>query len=138
VALVAPDGSIAEFLSYEGTLTAVNGPLAGVTSNGNQDPAPFLSNFPLQMINEDSDLIFNASNGNEITVSDVDAELDDVEITLTVVNGTLTLAGIPGLAGNGTGTVSFVADISAANSALDGLTYRGAQDFNGQDTLQIV
>ncbi|WP_239082268.1 ExeM/NucH family extracellular endonuclease [Actinoplanes teichomyceticus] len=32
VALVKPDGTVVEFLSYEGTLTAVNGPAAGRTS----------------------------------------------------------------------------------------------------------
>lgn len=32
VALVAPGGSVAEFLSYEGTLTAAGGPAAGTTS----------------------------------------------------------------------------------------------------------
>ncbi|MEU4621814.1 ExeM/NucH family extracellular endonuclease [Actinoplanes sp. NPDC023801] len=32
VALVKPDGSVAEFLSYEGALTATNGPAAGATS----------------------------------------------------------------------------------------------------------
>ncbi len=33
VALVRPDGSVAEFLSYEGTLTAVGGPANGMTSS---------------------------------------------------------------------------------------------------------
>ncbi len=32
VALVRPDGTVAEFLSYEGVLTASNGPAAGMTS----------------------------------------------------------------------------------------------------------
>jgi predicted extracellular nuclease len=32
IALVAPDGSVIEFLSYEGTMTATNGPPAGLTS----------------------------------------------------------------------------------------------------------
>jgi len=32
LALVRPDGTVAQFLSYEGTLTAANGPAAGMTS----------------------------------------------------------------------------------------------------------
>jgi VCBS repeat-containing protein len=32
IALVAPDGTVIEFLSYEGTMTATNGPAAGLTS----------------------------------------------------------------------------------------------------------
>ena len=34
IALVAPGGAVVEFLSYEGTFTASNGPAAGLTSTG--------------------------------------------------------------------------------------------------------
>jgi DNA/RNA endonuclease G (NUC1) len=43
LALVAPGNSVVEFLSYEGTLTATNGPAAGMTSvdiGVDEEPAP--------------------------------------------------------------------------------------------------
>jgi predicted extracellular nuclease len=49
VALVRPDGSVVQFLSYEGTLTAVGGPASGLTSidigvaeNGTEPPGQSL------------------------------------------------------------------------------------------------
>jgi hypothetical protein len=44
IALVAPDGSVVQFLSYEGTMTATNGPAAGMTST---DIGVFEENAPL-------------------------------------------------------------------------------------------
>ncbi len=177
VALVDNTGSLIEFLSYEGVVTALDGPLAGLTSqdigveetnstvegtsiqltdsgwvaglaetfdqpNTSQDLSLIEPGFPIQTVNEDTDLVFSALNGNELSVSDVDAGTDDVEVTLSVASGTLNItnlaATISGLTGNGTNAVSFLADTVSATSALDNLTYRGAQDFNGADTLQIV
>ena len=52
--------------------------------------------------------------------------------------GVVNLAAVPGLTGNSTDTVTFLADTLSATAALDGLTYQGLPDFNGTDTLQIV
>jgi PKD repeat protein len=50
IALIAPDNSVIEFLSYEGSFTAVNGPAAGMTSvdigvfeTGNEPASPVTS-----------------------------------------------------------------------------------------------
>jgi hypothetical protein len=99
-----------------------------------------------QSINEDTNLIFSTARGNAISVSDVDVSegTGKVQVTLQVLNGTLTLAQTTGLtfAGGGTGTaapvMTFEGSLTSVNTALNGLIYRGNQDFNGSDTLTII
>ena len=50
-----------------------------------------------QSTNEDTALVFSTGNGNQISISDVDAGCSPVQVTLTGTNGTITLAGIAGL-----------------------------------------
>ena len=88
-------------------------------------------------------VIFSAGNGNAISVSDVDAGANPLEMTLSVSNGTLTLAGTSGLtfsAGSGTGDASmtFIGTIADINVALDGLRYDPALAFIGSDSLNIT
>lgn len=100
-----------------------------------------------QTINEDNSLDFSAANGTAITVADVDANEDpdandrDVQITLGVANGALTLGSTAGLVlvdGEGTdGTLVFQGTLAEVNAALDTLTYTPDENFNGQDTLDI-
>ena len=64
--------------------------------------------------------------------------------TLTAINGTLNLSGTKGLSftppadGTADATMTFTGTIADINAALDGLTYKGNQDFNGPDTLTIM
>ena len=63
-----------------------------------------------QMTDEDTAFVFNAVNRNTITCLNVDAGTSDETLTLEVQNGILmlaTLAGLTGVTGNGTGTVTF-------------------------------
>ena len=46
-----------------------------------------------QAMNEDGTLTFSAANGNAISIADVDAGGSNVQVTLAVTNGVLTLAG---------------------------------------------
>ena len=79
-----------------------------------------------------------------ISVSDVDAGTDPVEVFLKVASGTLTLAGTDGLTfsggsdGAGDATMTFTGTTDDVNTALAGLSYVGNQDFNGLDTLKIT
>ncbi|MCE4224898.1 tandem-95 repeat protein [Methylobacterium sp. C25] len=94
-----------------------------------------------QTVNEDTDLVFSAGNGNRISVSDVDAGASDVSTTVSVLHGSLTLgttSGLTTVSGDGSGTVVLTGSLSAINSALNGLRYRGNADYNGADTLTIV
>ncbi len=90
---------------------------------------------------EDTNLIFSAGNGNAISVSDPDATV--LTVTLTVTKGVLTLSGTTGLtfgAGDGTAdaTMTFTGTAAAINTALNGLIYRGNTNYNGADTLTIL
>ena len=62
---------------------------------------------------------------------------------LDVANGTLTLSTTAGLTfvdgtTNGTASVHVTGTLAAVNAALNGMTYRGAPNFNGPDTLQVT
>ncbi len=104
-----------------------------------------INNVPVntQLVDEDTALIFSAATGNAITVNNSDLLGDHViEVTLSVTNGTLTLNGTTGLtfiSGNGTAdsSMTFTATFSDINSALDGLSYTPATDYNGSATLTL-
>jgi hypothetical protein len=89
---------------------------------------------------EDTALVFSSGNGNLISISDVDAGSADVKVTLTTTNGILTLGGTANLTvtGNGTGSVVATGKIANINTALDGLTFQPAADFNGAASVKIA
>src|SRR5205823_3792670 len=96
-----------------------------------------------QVISEDTNLVFSAGNGNQVSISDVDAAPSSVRVTLTSTNGTLTLSGIAGLtfiSGDGTAdaTMSFTGTLANINTALNGLTYSPVLNYNGPATVQIT
>ncbi|MEA3043358.1 MAG: hypothetical protein QOH47_1196 [Sphingomonadales bacterium] len=96
-----------------------------------------------QTINEDATRVFSAANGNAITVSDVDLGAGDLKVTLSMVNGQLTLNGTAGLtfsAGDGLDdtTMTFTGTAAVINTALDGLLYETTINYNGSDTLTIT
>jgi uncharacterized repeat protein (TIGR01451 family) len=111
-----------------------------------QNDNPSFSNFPgAQAVNEDTNRVFNAANANRITVADVDIQENNpggtLRASLSVGSGTLTLGGTTGLTsatGNGTGSVVVVGSLTNVNNALNGLTYRGTQHYNGPDTLSAT
>ncbi|HEX8524521.1 MAG TPA: choice-of-anchor C family protein [Tepidisphaeraceae bacterium] len=88
-------------------------------------------------------LIFSLANGNEITISDLDAGGAAMQVTLSASGGVLTLKSASGLSfstGDGTddATMSFSGSIAAINAALDGLTYAPAANANGAFALSIT
>lgn len=77
-----------------------------------------------------------------ISVADVDAGANDIQTTISVANGTLTLGSTTGLTfvvGTGTNdaTMTIQGTVAEINAALSGMQYRPNQDFNGTDTFQI-
>ncbi|NJO59220.1 MAG: DUF4114 domain-containing protein [Richelia sp. RM2_1_2] len=100
-----------------------------------------------QTVKEDTSLTFSAANQNAIAISDVDVDGDNqavtaIQVTLAVTQGKVTLKETTGLTfqtgnENGNGAVIFTGSVENINKALDGLTYQGNQDFNGEDTLTI-
>ncbi|NJN76190.1 MAG: DUF4114 domain-containing protein, partial [Synechococcaceae cyanobacterium RL_1_2] len=107
-----------------------------------------------QTVNEDTDLVFNATNGNAIALDDIDvnnasfnrefnqaAYIDQQQITLSVNHGILTLgstANLTTVTNNGTGQVTIGGTIADLNGALSGLIYRANGNFNGADVLTIL
>nr|QIG91066.1 hypothetical protein G6P99_00015 [Bradyrhizobium sp. 6(2017)] len=88
-----------------------------------------------------TNVTFSAANGNAISISDVDVGAGTESVSLTVGHGVLTLAttaGLSGLSGNGTGTVTFTGTVTNINNALNGLVYNPADTFTGTDTLAIT
>jgi uncharacterized repeat protein (TIGR01451 family) len=95
-----------------------------------------------QSVNEDQSLVFSTANGNAITVADPDNNGTDPEqLTLTVLNGTLTLGSTAGLTfisgADGTSAMTFTGTLTHLNAALNGLTY-SSTNFDGSDVLTIT
>lgn len=95
-----------------------------------------------QSIAEDTNLVFSAANGNQISLSDADAGSSTMQITLSVTNGTLTLNGTSGLtfvSGDGTADASMtvLGTLADLNTALNGLTFTPTANYNGSSTLTI-
>ena len=95
---------------------------------------------------EDTAKVFNAANSNLISIADVDAGTNALQITLTGQNGVITLSGVSGLSftagdGNSDATMTFTGNISNINSALNGLSFLPTLHFNdnrGTSRLSIV
>lgn len=88
-------------------------------------------------------LVFSSATGDAISTSDADAGSALVQISLSVVNGTLTLSTTNNLAftiGDGTGDSSMVFEgtLTAVNTALNGLSYSATDGYEGADTLSIT
>jgi hypothetical protein len=92
-------------------------------------------------VNEDSPL--NFSGGNLVAINDADIGGSPYHVTLSVSNGTLTLASTTGLsfnAGDGTSdpSMDFTGTQTSVNNALNGMTYQGNLNYMGPDTLTIT
>ncbi|WP_052659165.1 DUF4347 domain-containing protein [Pseudomonas sp. LFM046] len=102
-----------------------------------------VNNLPVaQGTDQDANLVFNAGNGNLISISDVDVGGGNLEVTLTASNGLISLGSITGLSfitGDGTGdaTLTFTGSLVDINNALNGLTFSPTAGYNGPASLQI-
>ena len=84
---------------------------------------------------EDTPRVFSSGNGNQISVSDVDAGGSAVRVTLTAANGTATLAGTGGLSfstGDGTAdaTMTFTGTMASINADMNGMSYTPDLNYN--------
>ena len=95
-----------------------------------------------QSVDEDTGLLFSAANGNAISIADADASNSLIQVVLTAVNGTLSLAQTTGLTigagGDGTGTMTLDGSIDDINAALNGLRFDPVPDYNGAASVQIA
>jgi len=91
--------------------------------------------------NEDFPIVFSAANGTSIAVTDPDAA--SLTVTITVVNGTATLATLGGLSftsGDGVAdaAMTFVGAPAAVNAALNGMTFTPPPDVGASSSLTIT
>ena len=91
-----------------------------------------------QTTNEDAPTVFSTANGNAIRVADADS--GNLTATVSASNGTLTAKAFAGatIGGNGSALVTISGAAAAINGALDGLSFTGAADYNGQATLTVA
>ncbi|WP_425055138.1 VCBS domain-containing protein [Pseudomonas abyssi] len=79
-----------------------------------------------------------------LSITDVDAGNGNLQITLSVLHGTLSLdpgASLPGnlqITGNGSATLILGGTVDDLNAALAALIYQGNLNYNGEDTLTMV
>lgn len=106
--------------------------------------APIVKVPATQATEEDTPLVLNATNGNLVSISDVDAGGGSIAVELSAINGVLTLARLTGLTfteGDGTsdGLITFTSTLANANAALANLAFRPAANFVGtaQVTLSV-
>ena len=92
---------------------------------------------PSQTTAEDTALVFSATNGNAVTVADIDG--DTLTTTVSVTNGRVNLGSVAGVAvsGNGTGTVTITGSAAAINAALNGMAYTPTADYNGAAAMTV-
>lgn len=130
LSMIADDGTYSGNDSATINITAVN------DSPVNTVPSA-------QTTNEDTALVFSSGNGNQLSIADADVSSNNLEITLSVTNGTLTLAGITGLiftTGDGTADSSliFTGSLADINNALATLTFNPTANYNGSAVLSIT
>jgi hypothetical protein len=102
--------------------------------------APVISSFSFAGTNEDTALVLGSG---ALSVSDVDADPDGVQVTLSATYGSLALASTQGLTVINGGqpaspTLTFLGTTSSVNAALAGLTYHPPPNFNGQDMIKLI
>ena len=128
---------------YTFTITATNAVGTGTASSASSPVTPAntapVNTVPgAQTVNEDTALTFTGSQA--ISVSDVDGNVATTR--LTVAQGTLTasLAGGATISAgvNGTATLTLAGTPTQINAALLTLSYQGALNFNGADTLTVL
>ncbi len=130
----APDDDTAATFSY----TASDG-TASASSTATLDITPVndppVNTVPgAQSVDEDTTLPIAG-----VSVGDIDTS-SGIQVSLTVTNGTLTVAagGGAAISDNGTSAVTLAGTLDQINAALAGLSYLGDLNFNGTDTLTIV
>ncbi|MCP4047267.1 MAG: hypothetical protein GY732_14920, partial [Gammaproteobacteria bacterium] len=117
------------------TYTATDGSTqtVTVTIHGTND-APVITVPATPGANENTPLIING-------LSIADAEGQSQSVTLTITDGTMTLgstAGLSGLVGDGTNSLSFSGSLAAINGAISALTYSPSLNYVGTTTITVT
>ncbi|MEA5570119.1 Calx-beta domain-containing protein [Calothrix sp. UHCC 0171] len=91
-------------------------------------------------IDEDGSLVFSSSNNNAITISDIDAGTNKVEVNLTTTNAIFSINNnnSVNISGNQTANLKLTGTVSNINTALNGLIFRPNANFNGDTSIEIA
>jgi len=112
-------------------------------SNVNEAPLINLQSVA-KSVDESALLFFNTINTSAISVSDPDAGAANLQMILSVSQGTLTLGSTAGLTitppadGSGDSSITFAGSIASINAALNNMRYNPVAGYNGTDQLQIT
>ena len=141
-------GSINLTYTFDDGLNTDNSVVSSsITINVTQiDNAPVNTVPGTQIVNENANLVFNTTNSNLISISDVDADGGlggaggSETVTLTVAHGSLSLSNLTGLnvSGNNSSTIVATGTISNLNTALNGLIYKPNINYHGTDLLTVA
>nr|WP_255502210.1 MBG domain-containing protein [Algoriphagus sp. AK58] len=97
-----------------------------------------------QSVDQGGILIFSTANGNAISTSDVETRLnDDITVTLTAINGTLTSISVIGVTtspGDGIddSSITLSGTVTNVNNAMNGLEFRPTPGYFGNASLTIT
>jgi VCBS repeat-containing protein len=129
VTVTVSDGSASSSTTFTLSVTPVNDPPANTVP-------------PAQTVSQNGSVLFTTGNNNLISISDVDAGSDPVQLALTATNGSLTLNGTAGLTivagADASPSVTVTGTLARINAALNGLRLTPARDFAGPASLQVV
>jgi hypothetical protein len=125
--------------------TGLGGPLTASSTVAialnHVDVAPVNTVPAAQVLYENSSLTFSTANGNQIAVSDRDANGSVEQVALSVGKGTLTLNGTTGVTivagSNGSAAMVLQGTIANIDAALNGLVYAPTANTAGSDMLHI-
>ncbi|WP_236025116.1 DUF4347 domain-containing protein [Arenibaculum pallidiluteum] len=105
-----------------------------INASSDNDP-PQVTVPAAQTVDEDTSLAFNGE--HRITVADPDDFGGTLRAELRVTNGTLSVTNTTGVTGNNTATLVITGTEAHINTVLAGLSYRGALNFHGSDSLVV-
>ncbi len=116
----------------------IDGPQAGTINFTNVNDAPIAIIVPIAFgVNEDAP----PTPLGGISISDVDAGLNSLEVEVTVNDGSITLVSMAGLTvtggGNGTASITVRGSLTDLNNALATLRYQPDAEFSGTDVLTL-
>uniref|UniRef100_UPI0035B2446B cadherin domain-containing protein n=1 Tax=Zoogloea sp. TaxID=49181 RepID=UPI0035B2446B len=88
-------------------------------------------------------LTFSSANGNPIVLSDADVAASNLQVSLTITNGNLSLSRTTGLSftsgdGSSDTAMTFTGSLANINAALEGLVYTPTGGYNGSASLGIT
>lgn len=127
-----------QYISGDGTISPVSKVLF-YTSAVND--APTITSNLTQEVAEDTSIAFNTTNSNRIVIDDLDVTSEELELTLDVSNGKLTLGSTSNLTflegTNNSAHIVIKGSLTSLQAALDNMSYQANENYYGSDSLEI-